>query len=83
MKNKLDAARLKLSTVTPETPRREVERIISQLARECSGDELANLLSAALDDKQQAKKELDYCQVRLSVLVRARTTQQVTQRAHH
>ena len=40
MKHKLDAARLKLSTVTPQTPEREINQMIAQLALTCSIDEL-------------------------------------------
>ena len=63
MKHRLDAARLKLSTVTPETPQREIEQMISQLALTCSVDELAGLIDEALNAEQQARKELSYSQV--------------------
>lgn len=72
MRYKLDAARLKLSTVTPETPAREIEQMISQLALTCSVDEIGGLISEALDAEQQARKELAYSQARLSVLTKAR-----------
>jgi hypothetical protein len=72
VRDKLDAARLKLSTITPDTPAREVERIIHHLALTCSMDELAGLISDALDAEAQARKELIYSQARLKVLTDAR-----------
>jgi len=72
MRDHLDAARLKISTVTPETPHRETEQILRQLSRQCSLDELAGLIGEALDADQQARKELAYSQARLDVLIKAR-----------
>lgn len=83
MRNKLDAVRLALSTVTPQTPRRELDRIISRLARDCTGDELANLVADALDAEAQARKELAFGEARLSALTKARTTRQINARAAH
>lgn len=81
MKNKLDAALLALSTVTPQTPQRELDRIITRLAQNCTGDDLANLVANALDIETQARKELAYSEARLSVLTKARTTRQINARA--
>lgn len=77
MKDKLDAARFKISTVTPEVPPRELDRIISQLARRCTSEDLADLITEAMDAEQQVRKELAHSEARLSVLLKARTQRQI------
>jgi len=73
MRDRLDAARMKLSTVTPDLTAHETERIVRQLAAMCSVEDLAGLIGDALDVDQQARKELAYSAARLVILTRART----------
>jgi hypothetical protein len=82
MKNRLDAALVKLDRVDPAMSQREIDRIISQLARDLTGDELGNLISGELTAEQRARAALHRSQQRLDVLIKARRTQRTKEKSH-
>ena len=81
MKDRLDAARLKLASIEKALPQREIDRIISQLARDLTGDELGDLISAALREQYHAKAAFRRAEQQLDALVKARHTQRTREKS--
>lgn len=72
MKHPLDAARLRLQRIDPESPEAVRLRIARQIATECSDEDLATLLQERMRLRDEAERDLARSEVQLLVVARAR-----------
>jgi hypothetical protein len=72
MKQNLDRARLKVTTLSPDSPQVVRLRVARQLATDCTTDELVALLSEILEQQRIAAAELAHAEVRLMAVMTAR-----------
>ena len=72
MKRDLDRARLKLATVTPETPQTPRLRMARQLSIDCTDEMLATLLTEIVDQQHEAQRMLHDAEARMYVVMKAR-----------
>ncbi len=75
MKDRLDAARVKLSSIVPSMTQVEIDRIISHLSHQLTGDELGSLINQTLREQQEATAAMYQSSARLDALVKARKKQ--------
>jgi hypothetical protein len=72
MKRDLDRARLKVTTLTPDSPAMVRLRIARQLSLDCTDEMLATLLGEVLTQQTELQRELAHAEVRLLAIMRAR-----------